>query len=170
MPECYLDTNLVEFLLERPNSVNHKKGNSSVAAAMREKRFEDSFVVGIIDDDKRKLKELEDCMAYENLWCKGLKIFKRPERQHYFIQLSPAIEKWILNECDKGKIDLAAYNLPGSFSELKNMKGFTQRNDQRFKKLFADMMLNENCDEIIELKRWLIFLKENNYKTNIDLL
>lgn len=170
MPECFLDTNLVEFLLERPNSVNHKKGNSSVAGTMKDKRFEDSFVVGIIDDDKRKLKELEDCLDYKNLWLKGLKIFKKPEKQHYFIQLSPAIEKWILNECEKGNIDLEKYNLPGNFQELKNLKGLTQRNDQRFKKLFREMADNQKCDEMIELKRWLLFLKQNNYNTNLDLL
>ena len=170
MPECFLDTNLVEFLLGRSNSVNHKKGNSSVAAAMNQKRFENSFVVGIIDDDKRKLKVLEDCLEYKNLWRKGLKIYKRRERQHYFIQLSPAIEKWILNECEKGNIEIEKYNLPGSFQSLKNLKGFTQRNDQRFKSLFADMLMNENCDELIELKRWLLFFKENNYNTNLDLL
>jgi hypothetical protein len=170
MPECYLDTNLVEFLLGRANSVNHKKGNSSVAATMNNKRFLDNFAVAVIDDDKRKLKELDGCLAVEKLWRDGLKLFKHPERKHYFIQLSPAIEKWILNECEKGEINIELYNLPGNFKELKNLKGFTQRNDQRFKELFADMLMNEKCDEMIELKRWLTFLKENNYNTNIDLL
>ncbi len=170
MPECYLDTNLVEFLLGRSNSVNHKKGNSSVAAQMKDKRFVDSFAVAIIDDDKRPLKELDECLATERLWQKDLKIFKHPERQHYFIQLSPAIERWVLKECEKGDISLANYNLPVNFQDLKNMKGFTQRNDPRFKKLFRDMLENEKCDEIIELKRWLLFLKENNYNSNLDLL
>ena len=75
-----------------------------------------------------------------------------------------------MKECEKGKINLANYDLPGDFRGLKNMKGFTQRNDQRFKKLFADMLKNEKCDELIELKRWILFLKENNYNTNLDLL
>lgn len=170
MPECYLDTNLVEFLLGRANSVNHKKGMSSVAAKMKEKRFADSFAVAIIDDDKRRLKELDECLKIERLWHRGLKLFKQPQKQHYFIQLSPAIEKWILRECEKANIDLALYNLPVNFLDLKNMKGYTQRNDERFKKLFEDMLQNENCDEMIELKRWLLFLKQNNYNTNIDLL
>ena len=170
MPECYLDTNLVEFLLGRDNSVNHKKGNSSVAATMNNQRFLDSFVVGVIDDDKRKLRELEKCTKVERLCRAGLKIYKHPQRQHYFIQLSPAIEKWILCECEKGRIDIGMYNLPGDFQELKNLKGFTQRNDQRFKKLFTDMLANKNCDEMIELKRWLVFLKEHNYNSNLDLL
>ena len=71
MPECFLDTNLVEFLLGKTNSVNHKKGNSSVAAKMNEKRFLNSFIVGIIDDDKIKIKELEDCRKYIKLWRNG---------------------------------------------------------------------------------------------------
>lgn len=32
------------------------------------------------------------------------------------------------------------------------------------------MLKNEICEEIIELKRWLHFFFDNNYKTDIDLL
>lgn len=170
MPECYLDTNLVEFLLGRANSVNHSKGISSVAAKMKEKRFKDSFAVAIIDEDKRKLEELENCLRVTRLWRTGLKLFKKPHQQHYFIQLCPAIEKWIINECDKGAINLADYDLPVRFDDLKKLKGFAQRSDDRFRKLFWEMLQNDDCDEIIELKRWLKFLKENNYNTDLELL
>jgi hypothetical protein len=169
IPECYLDTNLVEFLLGRANSVNHSKGISSVAAKMKGKRF-DNFAVAIIDEDKRKLKELENCVKVTRLWRAGLKLFKKRDQQHYFIQLCPAIEKWIVNECEKGLINLVDYDLPVSFDDLKKLKGFAQINDDRFRKLFEEMLRNESCDEIVELKRWLKFLKENNYNTDLDLL
>ena len=39
MPECYLDTNLVEVLLNKPYTVNHKKGNSSIVKAMESDRL-----------------------------------------------------------------------------------------------------------------------------------
>jgi len=170
MPECYLDTNLVEVLLDKPNSVNHTKGNSSVAAKMKNRKFKDNFAVGILDDDKRKLREIEECDKIERLWRAGLKLFHNKPKQHYFILIVPAVEMWILNECEKAKIDLSTYNLPVNLRDMKSLKGFAQRNDINFKKLFREMLMNENCDEIIELKRWLLFFKENNYNTNIDLL
>lgn len=170
IPECYLDTNLVEVLLEKPDAVNHKKGSTTIAARMKEPRLADSFVVASIDDDKRKLKELDEFLKIERLWRNGLKLFKHPVRKHYFIQLSPAIERWILIESAKGEIRLEDYGLPGDIRGLKGMKSLSQRRDTRFGNLFRDMLKNEKCDEIIELKRWLIFFRDNNYNSNIDLL
>ncbi|MEO6233396.1 MAG: hypothetical protein ABJB11_10220 [Ferruginibacter sp.] len=172
LPECYLDTTLIEFLLQKSFSVNHKKGNSSIAVTMRNSPLRNMFAVGIIDDDKVKLKELELFNIVERLSKRNLKLFEKPGSHHYFIQICPALEKWILNECVKGGINIAdkKYNLPATLKGLINLKGLTQRNDIRFKMLFKDMLENENCDEIRELKRWLLFLKENNYNTNLDLL
>lgn len=172
LPECYLDTTLIEFLFQKSFSVNHKKGNSSIAVAMRNSRLKDMFAVGVIDDDKVKLKELELFNKVERLSKRNLKLFRKPDSHHYFIQICPALEKWILNECLKGGINTAdeKYNLPTTLKGLIDLKGLTQRNEIRFKMLFKDMLENEHCDEIIELKRWLLFLKENNYNTNLDLL
>lgn len=169
MPECFLDTNLVEVLLNKPDSVNHKKGNSTIAVQM-ETKLADNFVVALIDDDKRKLKELDVFEKVERLCRPGLKLYTHPVRKHYFIQLSPAIERWILVECEKSDIKLPDYGLPASIGELKELKGISQRKDARFTKLFGDMLQNEACDEITELRRWLLFFKDNSYNTNIDLL
>lgn len=152
MPECFLDTNLVEVLLNKQDSVNHKKGNSTIALLMREKLV-DNFVVALIDDDKRKLKELNDFNKVDRLCRNGLKLFNHPARKHYIIQISPALEKWILTECDKGSINLKGYGIPVSIKELKALKGISQRKDARFTKLFKDMLQNENCDELIEMRR-----------------
>lgn len=170
MPECYLDTNLVEVLLECQDAVNHKKGNSSVIEAMAGDRMKDNFVVGLIDDDKVKVKRLEEFKKIERLWKQGLKMFKHPDKSQYVIQVSPAIEKWLLNECVKGGISPEEYSLPTELEGLRALKGLSQRKDERFRKLFRSMLENEKCDEIKELKRWLIFLRETNYKTNLDLL
>ena len=52
IPECYVDTNLVETLVCKAGC-NHQKGCNQVAKVMQEK-FADRFAVGIIDADKRK--------------------------------------------------------------------------------------------------------------------
>lgn len=172
LPECYLDTLLVEVLLDKQFSVNHKKGNSSVATVMEYGPLKDGFAVGIIDEDKIRLKELDTFVEVERLNKKGLKIYIHPKRKHFFIQICPAIEKWILKECDKACIDIASeeYKLPNTLKGLKAMKGLVQRSDERFERLFRDMQNNKSCDELVELKRWLLFLKEDNYNTNLDLL
>ncbi len=141
---------------------------------MTEKALKDSFAVGIIDEDKIKLRALDRFTEIKRLSKKGLKLFKHNDinTHHYFIQICPAIEKWILDESTKGEIDLAdeKYKLPNTLKGLVNLKGLSQRNDQRFKMLFLDMLVNGKCDEIITLKKWLLFLKENNYNSNTDLL
>ena len=170
MPECFLDTNLVEALLECANEVNHKKGNSSVITTMSEEKMRGNFAVAIIDDDKVKVKALETFEKVERLCKDGLKFYKHPERQHFVIQISPAIERWLLKESLKADVDMTTYGLGNDLNALRKMKGAIQRNDDRFKKLFKEMLKNENCDEIIELKRWLKFLKEKNYNTDLDSL
>ncbi|MBX3253080.1 MAG: hypothetical protein KF862_02975 [Chitinophagaceae bacterium] len=170
MPECFLDTNLVEALLNKPYTVNHKKGNSNIIKAMEEKRLKDSFVVALIDDDKVKVKALESYKKVDRLWRTTMKLFMHPERKHFVIQVSPAIEKWIMKECEKGKINMEEFGLPGNLGGLRRMKGLAQRNDSQFRELFKMMIAAEACDEIIEMKRWLIFFRDNNIQTNIDLL
>lgn len=66
MPECYLDTNLVEVLLNAPDSVNHQKGNTKIAVLMQN-RLVDNFAVALIDDDKRKLRVLDEFEKVERL-------------------------------------------------------------------------------------------------------
>ncbi|MEJ7680471.1 MAG: hypothetical protein WKG06_21990 [Segetibacter sp.] len=167
-----MDTLLVEVLLNKPFSVNHKKGNSSIAAVMKHGPLKDGFAVGIIDEDKVRLKELDTFVKVERLSKNGLKIYRHSIKKHFFIQICPAIEKWVIEECDKATLDIASekYKLPNTLKGLKAMKGLAQRNDERFERLFKDMVENKSCNELNELKRWLLFLKENNYNTDLDLL
>ncbi|MEO6454229.1 MAG: hypothetical protein ABIN97_09165 [Ginsengibacter sp.] len=174
LPECNLDTLLVEVLLEKTFSVNHQKGNSSIAARMNKGSLQNSFAVGIIDEDKVKLRALENFREIKKLTKNGLKFFEPIDRSkhHYFIQICPAIERWILSESKKGEINIAdeKYKLPNTLGGLVKLKSSLQKNDQRFKLLFLDMLTNENCDEIITLKKWLLFLRKHHYNSNLELL
>lgn len=170
MPECFLDTTLVEVLLNKPFAVNHKKGNSSIVKAMENEKLKDSFVVALIDDDKVKVKMLENYIQVNRLCKTSLKLFKHPQKNHFVIQVSPAIEKWILKECEKAGIDTVQFDLPGDLNGLRQMKGLSQRNDPRFRNLFKHMSDIQACDEVVEMKRWLMFFRDNNIQTNIDLL
>lgn len=170
MPECYLDTNLVEVLLQRVNSVNHKKRNSNIAGKLNEIKKRDEFAVAIVDDDKQKLKVLAECREIEKVSRVNLKLYEHINYKHYFIQISPAIEKWILDESGKCGLDLGEYNLPSDLKKMKKLKSPAQRNDVRFAQLFKDMLASDGSDTINELQRWLVFFRDNNFKANIDLL
>ncbi len=135
-----------------------------------EKKLTDNFVVALIDDDKRKLKALDKFDKVVRLCTTGLKLYTHPARQHYFIQISPAIEKWILVEAEKAKINLEDYDLPNNLTELVDLKDRTQRDNKKIHRLFQDMLQNESCSEIRELKRWLIFFRDNHYNSNIEAL
>lgn len=75
LPECNLDTLLVEVLLQKPFLVNHQKGNSLIAAKMDSNALKNTFAVGIIDQNKIKLRALDKFIKIEKLSKKGLKIF-----------------------------------------------------------------------------------------------
>ena len=69
VPECYVDTNLVESLLET-DGVNHQKGCNTVVNTMKGKVLNDGFAVGIIDSDKRQpsyVKEFTEIAHSEHL-------------------------------------------------------------------------------------------------------
>ena len=53
VPECYIDTNLAEYLLDS-HGINHQKGCNAVAKKMMESKLKDQFSIGIIDNDKRQ--------------------------------------------------------------------------------------------------------------------
>ena len=168
IPECYIDSCLVEVLLVADKDyVNHHKGNGKVAKEMKE-NFDDDFCLGIIDEDKEQLdylKEFEEKKATEYL-----KLWKHQTKHHYIIQIRPVVESWILEICRHNEINLADFNLPTELKALLRItKSVGSRKEERLVKLFKQMK-KKNCSPVIELKNWIEFLKENKYNSNLDLL
>ncbi len=166
IPECYLDTNLVETIVppqkfKGSQGYNHQHNCNDVVKLIRT-RLNDNFAVGIVDRDKRKLEHTND---YELLVSKNnLELHIRPNRNHYLIFHEP-IEKWILNEAQQVNISLDTYDLPTTLEELVNMKGEISKNDPRFKKLFRDLK-SHNASGINLLAKWIEHLKANPYNAD----
>src|SRR6266540_5277344 len=59
IPECYIDTNLIETLVPPNKGYNHQKGCGTVTKVMRE-YFADNFAVGVVDKDKQELDYLKE--------------------------------------------------------------------------------------------------------------
>lgn len=168
IPECYIDSCLVEVLLIADRDyVNHHKGNGKVALEMRD-RFNNDFCIGIIDEDRKPLDYLK---FFENKKeTEFLRLWKHKNKHQYIIQIRPVIEKWIITICEIAGISLIEFNLPNELkSLLKVTKSIGSRKDERLINLFKEMK-RKNCEPVIELKLWLEFLKNNKQNANVDLL
>lgn len=136
IPECYIDTNLVETLVCH-GGCNHQKGCNQVAKVMREK-FADRFAVGIIDADKRRpgyLSEFREVASSEHL-----KLFRHPVHKHFMILVHPAADGFILSCAEAAQIKLNDYQFSPVLKEFTaQTKNVMSNEDARFKHLFKSM-------------------------------
>ena len=136
IPECYIDTNLVETLA-CPGGCNHQKGCNQVAKIMREK-FADRFAVGIIDADKRRPGYLNEFREIAS--SKHLKLFHHPARPHFIILVHPAADGFILSCVETAKVDMKDYGLSPVLKEFTTQtKNVMSNKDVRFKRLFKSL-------------------------------
>lgn len=176
VPECYVDTMLVgAFLIVGKNKrLNHKHGCFNVGKELEKGDLKDKFGVGIIDNDKRQvdyLKQFKEvgkvCYGTENE-VDAVILLKHTEKPHFFIQICPAIENWIIQICRESKIDLKNFGLTDSLNELKRItKSQSTMFDERFIKLFKAMRQSENVG-VKRLELWLKILFEKNYQVDIN--
>ncbi len=163
IPECYIDTNLVETLLG--GKVNHQYGCNNVVNKMTGK-YEDVFAVGIIDNDKRKISYVDDFNKIGS--SEHLILLKHKYRQHYIIKVSPAMEEFILSCAEECGIDLTEYGLS---NELEGLMSFTKNveseKDERFKKAFGAMMAAKEMEIFGDV---LEYLNEKRYDCDMNVL
>ena len=167
IPECYIDTNLVETLVPPTGQYNHQKGCGTVAKVMKE-RFADRFALGIIDRDKHEIDYLNE---FNEICTSGSLILHQHKiRHHYIIQICPAMERFILRNVTQAGISLNEFDLPSDFDLLKKeSKSVNSKSDPRFKKLFKTLK-QHNVAEIEKLCNWIKYLKEANYNADVSVL
>ncbi len=115
--ECYTDTLLVEVVAER-KGVNHQSTCSQVAATI-EKKFKDSFAIGVIDADKRQPNYVLECR--EIVCSDELTLVKHPDRHHYFIKINHVMENCIIHAAEEIGFDLSAKGFPPTKEELMKL-------------------------------------------------
>lgn len=160
IPECYVDTNLLETLVPPKTQYNHQKGCGKVTKVMQEK-FTNSFAIGIIDKDKMEvdyLKEFNELSKTD-----GLILHKHKTRPHYIIQIVPGMERFIFNCLATTNIVLTDFELPEDLELFrKESKTVNSKNDDRFKRLFKALR-RAGSAEILRLATLINYLKEKNY-------
>lgn len=164
LPECFIDTNLTETLLQGVG-VNHQKGCGTVSSRMKEK-FSDDFAVGILDKDKRQidyLKEFEVISETEHLI-----LHKHPQKHHYIIQVVPAMERFLMSALAESGMSLNDFGLPADLDRFKKIsKTVNSKDEPTFKKIFKKLIKNESR-QIVLLKNWLNYLREKRFESTIE--
>lgn len=157
IPECYIDTCLVESMLET-EGVNHQKGCNVVTGVM-DSKYGDKFAVGIIDDDKKKPSYVSE--FYTLATTEHLALMKHWNRPHYLVLVKPAMDGFILSCVGKTGINLADYDLPSDLKSFtKETKCVATKNDARFKKLFHEL---KDVPEMALLANLLNYFKEKGF-------
>lgn len=163
IPECYVDTNLVETLVPPKKQYNHQKGCGTVTKVMKEK-FTNGFAVGIIDKDKKEvdyLKEFNELSKTD-----GLILHKHKTRPHYIIQIVPGMERFIFNCLADANLTPMDFELPEDLELFrKESKTVNSKEDDRFRRLFKALR-KAGSGEILRLADLINYLKEKNYKAD----
>ena len=163
LPECYVDTNLIEFLLDA--GVNHQHSCSQVVGQLNS-TFADRFAVGIIDKDKVELGYISDCEQISKT--KHLTLLRHKTRPQYLITVSPAIDSFVLDCANQEGVDTQTYGIPSDLAGFTKMsKSRTSNRDPRFRNLFASIRDN---DEIKALRTTLRYMCESKYDVDVKQL
>ena len=167
LPECYLDTNMMETLLPTKIGYNHQKCCTSVTKAMQSKKLIDDFAIGILDKDKKPPPYLKEFKLIKSSY--DVELYKHSTKNHYLI-LHPVIEKWLIAECQQVNLSLEIYELSNNIEELKKQsKPATSKSDDRFKRLFKALKKN-NAKGITLLFEWTDYLINNPYNADETIL
>ncbi|TAE85675.1 MAG: hypothetical protein EAY81_06270 [Bacteroidetes bacterium] len=117
IPECYLDTALIE-VLGYP-SPSHQQNNSNVLKALDAKGYNNTVGIGVIDRDKTQPKKLET--EYSLVKKVGdISIYRKDDSKRFVI-VHPNIEKWILEVGEKADVSPEDYGVPSDLKALKSI-------------------------------------------------
>ena len=169
MPECYADTLLIQTLIPTKQGYNHKHNCFKVETAMAKGELKDKFALGIIDNDKKAIRYLNEFEIINN-YNEELKLWQHKEKHHYIIQFCPALEKWIIGICKEGNINLNEYGLDNSLEGLKkHTKSIVSLTDEKLNRLFkAIKNKSEEIASVQKLTKWVTLLKNKQYQVDIN--
>ena len=157
IPECFVDTALVESVL-KTDGVNHQKGCFAVSGVM-ENKFADGFAVGVVDFDKRRPAYLNGFVEVAS--SSHLLLVKHKSKSHYVIFVKPAMDGFILSCVEELGIKMDDFGLPSDLKAFtRETKTITMQDDKRFRNLFHHLI---SASEIRIFSNVLNYLKVKRY-------
>lgn len=173
IPECYIDTKLIEALCPPKKFYNHQKNCHKVISTMQSKRLDGDFALGIVDEDKKIVlysKEFELVINVND----QLKLLKHPTKNHFIIYICPAVETWMLTIANQENIDLDTFGLP---KDLKRLTAITKTSKSENKDPYSSNLndlfkaLRKSDSPVVKtLIFWINHLKDNPYNADLELL
>lgn len=162
-PECYIDTNLVSYILGE--HVMHKSSCNEVVKAVNKSG---SFAIGIIDEDKRLARMDEGFKIYppaQNGGAKHISMYIHDDGKRFIFTVKPAIDKFILDAAAHQGIKVEDYGYPSALKEFTRCtKKITAANDSNFRNLISAVV---KYPEMQRFRNTLKYLVSN--KGNIDI-
>jgi hypothetical protein len=167
IPECYIDTNLIETLVPPQRGYNHQKGCGTVVKVMKG-HFADSFAVGIIDKDKQELDYLNE---FEIVFIKAsIELYRHKQRNHFIIRIVPAMERFIIHNVKQAGFSLDDFGLPSDFDLFRKVsKTVNSKKDEKFRHLFNSLRKRDLVDFNI-LSKCLNYLISHPFDADLDAL
>jgi len=162
VPECEVDTRLVQILADITKRPNHQKGNGNVANKMLFD-LKNQLALGIIDEDTIKVRKAKYFTEFKLIKTENfLTLQKHYQIDHYLIIIKPAIEKWLLKDAEVSGV--TPENLGHQLSDLKNFtkKKAIHKNQDFY--VFIKKLIRQQAPGIISLKTWI-----EKFMTNEDL-
>ena len=162
IPECYVDTNLVQSIM-RVEGTNHQKSCGQVTNQMQNK-FKDKFAVGIVDKDKKQSTYSNESIPIAS--SNELTLCKHPQSHHYLVKINHVMESFILNSAKEVNLDLIKAGFPDSLEGLKKVtKHANAKNNVALTKLFK---IVSTSTEMTLLADTLNYLHKKQYCANDD--
>lgn len=162
VPECYVDTNVVQTILKM-HGANHQKSCSMVLKTITEK-FDGRFAVGVIDMDKKEPPSLN---RFSVVIAKTdeLTLRKDPSQNHYVIQINHVMETFLLHCAKDINLNLRAEGYP---HDLDGMKRLTKSRDSDRDPVVSSLIKRLSASpQMAILKGTLTYLRLHPYDASV---
>lgn len=165
-PECYVDTNLVSYLLGA--NVKHKSSCNEVVKALN---MSDVFAIGIIDADKRMptidagFSEYVPKVSSGTAEC-HLTMYIHDDGKRFLFTVKPAMDKFIMDAADECGVMLNSYGFPADFAAFKRItKTIQAADDSKLRNLFSGI---KEASEFQRLRNTLKYLASKQYDVDVQ--
>lgn len=165
LPECYVDTNVVQTLL-RQKGANHQKSCNLVLGTIHGK-FNDKLAIGIIDDDKRHDSPYFNDYSEEIASNDELTIRKDPSQHHYLILINNVMENFLLSCANESHYDLTK-NM-GIPQTKEGLMSITKKKDSQEDPVVTNLVKKlSKSSNMVKLKKSIRYIMEHPFDNNTE--